>query len=120
MICAGEGELSRAFEQRSHSGRAVGFGDLMFPICAPKVTYKFGVIIAAACAVGSSAALAQVPFRTTLELDVENIVSYSSDLLDASKFATDPNLTTAAGVRNFQFVMAIGDIVAVNGEPAKG
>jgi hypothetical protein len=92
----------------------------MSHICAAKISCKFGVIIAAACAVGSNAALAQIPFSTTLELDVENIVSYSSDLFDASKFATDPNLTTVAGPRNFQFVMAIGDIVAVNGEPAKG
>src|SRR5216683_463670 len=36
-------------------------------------------------------------------------------------FATDPNLTTVASVpRNFAFVMAVGDIVAVNGKPAKG
>lgn len=77
-------------------------------------------LIAAACAVCSNDVWAQVPFTTTLELDVENIVSYASDLFDASKFAIDPNLTTAAPVRNFQLVMAIGDIVAVNGEPAKG
>jgi uncharacterized protein (TIGR03437 family) len=55
-----------------------------------------------------------------LELDVENIVSYASDVFDASKFATDPNLTTPIPVRNFQFVMAVGDIVAVNSMPAKG
>src|SRR5689334_16260680 len=88
----------------------------MCRICPAKVTCKLGMIIAAACAVG----LAQVPFSTTLELDVENIVSYASDLFDASKFATDPNLTTAAPVRNFRFVMAVGDLVAVNGKPAKG
>jgi hypothetical protein len=75
------------------------------------------LIVAAVC---SNDVWAQVPFSTRLELDVENIVSYASDLFDASKFAMDPNLTTAAPVRNFQFVMAIGDIVAVNGEPAKG
>jgi uncharacterized protein (TIGR03437 family) len=64
---------------------------------------------------------AQVISTTTLEVDVENIVSYSSDVFDASKFATDPNLTTVvAGARNFGFIMAIGDIVAVNGKPAKG
>src|ERR1041385_4898573 len=57
---------------------------------------------------------------TILEIDTENVVSYASDLFDASKFATDPNLTTAAPVRNFRFVMAVGDVVAVNGKPAKG
>ena len=62
---------------------------------------------------------AQAP--AVLEVDVENIVSYSSDVFDAPKFATDPNLTTvAAGGRNFGFVMAVGDIIAVNGKPAKG
>jgi hypothetical protein len=55
-----------------------------------------------------------------LELDVENIVSYSSDVFDASKFATDSNLTTAIPARNFGFVMAVGDIIAVNGTTAKG
>jgi uncharacterized protein (TIGR03437 family) len=92
----------------------------MFPICATKVNCKFGVIIAAACAAASTAALAQAPFSTTLELDVENIVSYGSDVFDASKFASDPNLTTAAPIRNFQLVMAVGDIVAINGTSAKG
>jgi uncharacterized protein (TIGR03437 family) len=63
---------------------------------------------------------AQVTPATILEIDVENITSYSSDVFDASKFATDPNLTTPAPARNFGFVMAVGDIVAVNGKPAKG
>jgi hypothetical protein len=38
-----------------------------------------------------------------LEADVENIVSYSSEVFDASKFASDPNLT-AAPARNFGLV----------------
>src|SRR5215467_1110837 len=92
----------------------------MFRMSAAKVTCICGLIIAAECVVGSNVALAQAPFSTTLELDVENIVSYASDLFDASKFATDPNVTTAAPVRNFRFVMAVGDLVAVNGKPAKG
>jgi uncharacterized protein (TIGR03437 family) len=87
---------------------------------AAKVTCICGLIIAAVCVVGSNVGLAQAPFSTTLELDVENIVSYASDLFDASKFATDPNLTTAAPVKNFRFVMAVGDIVGVNGKTAKG
>jgi len=56
-----------------------------------------------------------------LEIDTENIAGYSSDVFDAAKFATDPNLTTVSvGPRNFGFVMAVGDIVAVNGKAAKG
>src|SRR2546425_1293762 len=77
-------------------------------------------LIAAASAACSGGVLAQVPFTATLELDVENIVSYASDVFDASKFATDPNLTAVAPARNFGFVMAVGDIVAVNSKPAKG
>jgi len=92
----------------------------MFRNCAANVTCRFGLIITAGFALSSNGAFAQVPFSTTLELDVENIVSYASDLFDASKFATDPNLTTAAPVKNFRFVMAVGDIVAVNGKTAKG
>ena len=57
---------------------------------------------------------------TILEIDTENIVSYSSDVFDASRFATDSNFTTATPARNFGFVLALGDIVAVNGKPAKG
>ena len=64
---------------------------------------------------------AQVTRTVILDIDVENITSYSSDVFDVTKFATDPNLTTVqAGPRNFGFVMAVGDIVAVNGRPAKG
>lgn len=77
-------------------------------------------LVVAACAVCSKVAWAQAPLTATVELDVENIVSYASDVFDASKFATDPNRTTAATVKNFQFVIAVGDIVAVNGNPAKG
>jgi uncharacterized protein (TIGR03437 family) len=70
--------------------------------------------------IGGGLLNAQVPPPTILEIDVENIVSYASDVLDASKFATTPSPTTAAAARNFGFVMAVGDIVAVNGKPAKG
>jgi len=69
-------------------------------------------------ALGSLPALAQF---AVLEVDAENIVSYTTDIFDATKFASDPNLTTIpAPPRNFAFVMAVGDIVAVNGRPARG
>jgi len=57
---------------------------------------------------------------TILEIDVENSVRYQEDTSDLSKFATDPNLTTAIPPRNYFFRLNIGDIVAVNGQPAKG
>ena len=57
---------------------------------------------------------------TILEIDVENSVIYYEDISDVSKFATDPNGTTASPPKNFGFNVYIADIVAVNGESAKG
>ena len=81
------------------------------------IELPLAILLAAA---GNYSAVAQVSPTATLEVDVENIVSYSSDVFDASRFATDPNITTATPARNFGFIMAVGDIVSVNGEPAKG
>jgi len=54
-----------------------------------------------------------------LTIDVENNVIYRGTVFDASKLAKDPGPTTSV---NQAFVEAIniGDIVAVNGKPAKG
>ena len=64
--------------------------------------------------------LAQVAPATILQIDVENLVSYFEDTSDLSKFATDPSVTTAVLPRNFHFRVSIADIVAVNGQLAKG
>jgi len=74
------------------------------------------LLVAASCGVG----LAQVVPTTILEIDVENRVSYTDDIPDVSKLATDPNVTTAIPSRDFRKSVTIGDIVAVNGQPAKG
>ena len=74
------------------------------------------VLMAAYCIPGQG----QVPPPTILEIDVENPVQYFEDTSDLSKFATDPNPTTAIPPRNFAWTVYIGDIVAVNGQPAKG
>jgi uncharacterized protein (TIGR03437 family) len=71
---------------------------------------------AAYCTLGQG----QIPPATILEIDVENPVQYFEDTSDLSKFATDPNATTAVPPKNFAWTMYIGDIVAVNGQPAKG
>ena len=63
---------------------------------------------------------AQGPPATILEIDVENPVQYLEDTSDLSKFATVPNATTAIPPKNFAWTIYIGDIVAVNGQPAKG
>jgi hypothetical protein len=66
-----------------------------------------------------SHALAQMP-PAILQIDIENFVEYQNDLSDQSKLATNPNITPVAPPRNFYPAATLGDIVAVNGEPAKG
>jgi uncharacterized protein (TIGR03437 family) len=65
-------------------------------------------------------ALAQGLGPTILEIDIENVVEYQSDISDPSKFGTNPNITPSGGTTPFGPGVALGDIVAVNGEPAKG
>jgi uncharacterized protein (TIGR03437 family) len=57
---------------------------------------------------------------TMLFIEFENNVQYNLDTSDYSKLATDPSATTAAASKNFQSNVVIADIVAVNGQPAKG
>ena len=58
---------------------------------------------------------------TILEVDLENKVQYHEDVgFDPSKFATDGGLTTVVRPKNFGKFVSIADIVAVNGQPAKG
>jgi hypothetical protein len=67
-----------------------------------------------------SLARGQAPPQTTLVVDLQNVVEYQADISDSSKFATNPSLTPSAGFKNFGVVTLLGDIVAVNGQPAKG
>lgn len=62
----------------------------------------------------------QSPSQTTLVIDLQNVVTYLADVSDPSKNATNPNLTPSASPINFGMATQIGDIVAVNGQPAKG
>ena len=71
-------------------------------------------------AVQCSVAVGQQPPTAILTIDVENVVEYQGDISDPSKFATNPNVTPSAGARAFSVNMVFGDIVAVNGQPAKG
>jgi hypothetical protein len=75
----------------------------------------------AACNLAS----AQQPPTVTVTVDLANVVEYQDDIYDPVKFAKNPNVTPslgigAAGVANFAVVTIIGDIVADNGQPAKG
>ncbi len=74
----------------------------------------------------AGAAHAQLGTPTVLEIDVNNLVFYAQDSIDQSRLATDPNRTAlaanpaTAGNPSCRNVISIGDIVAVNGTPAKG
>ena len=76
----------------------------------------------AACHLAS----AQQPPTTTLTIDLANVVEYQEDIYDPVKFARNGSITPSAGIgsggaiANFVVVTVIGDIVAVNGQPAKG
>jgi len=63
---------------------------------------------------------AQVAPPTILTIDTENVIEYQGPISDPSKLATDPNVTPAVMPRTFNVVLVLGDIVAVNGQPAKG
>jgi hypothetical protein len=79
------------------------------------------VLAAALCAAAfSQFIVAQVAPPTILQIDIENAVTYLEDTSDLSKFATSPSAVTAAPPKNFGFGVQIFDIVAVNGQPAKG
>jgi hypothetical protein len=74
------------------------------------------VLMAAHCSV----ALGQSPPATILTLDLENFVLYQTDVSDLSKYATNPSPTPSVLPKNFYVETLLADIVAVNGQPAKG
>ena len=63
-----------------------------------------------------------------LKVELQNVIFYEVDTADSSKFGTNPNITPSALSCNSQSfgghlgnkVLALGDIVAVNGQPVKG
>jgi len=55
-----------------------------------------------------------------LIIDTHNMVTYRGDVTDATKLGRDPGVTTPLPARAFQYTHNVGDIVAVNGKPAKG
>ncbi len=62
--------------------------------------------------------LAQTP-PTTLQVDVNNFVLYNYDTFDTIQFGTNPN-PTSVPMKTYNNHISIGDIVAVDGIPAKG
>ena len=76
-------------------------------------------LVGAVLAIYARSILAQSP--VILDLDLENETNYLYDTFDYSKMGTDPGLTNpAGGFKTFAISVAVDDIVAVNGKPAKG
>jgi hypothetical protein len=64
---------------------------------------------------------AQVPSSARLEVVVQNAVAYVDDGIPYGQYATAQTQTPpATGGRNFRSWTLIGDVVSVNGKPAKG
>lgn len=80
------------------------------------------IIIMAALSAICHLGLSQTPI-TILEIETQAKVTYFNDV-DYSKLASDPNATKPVGAPNFNkpfvYWFDISDIVAVNGQPAKG
>src|SRR5262245_24456128 len=74
------------------------------------------LLVGVYCSLG----LGQTPAPAILQIDVENHVRYHEDISDVSKLATDAGVTSASPPRNFGKFVDISDIVAVNGQPARG
>jgi hypothetical protein len=87
-----------------------------------KLSTVIGCVAIAVLLVGTCCppACAQVSAPTVLEIDIENVVEYQTDVLDLSRTATSPGVTPSAGIMRWAPAMVVGDIVAVNGEPVKG
>ena len=79
-----------------------------------------GVLAGLCAAACSQFCLAQGPAPVILSVDVENVVQYVDDTTDLTKIATVPGPTVGGAPLNFRKFIFVGDIVAVNGAPAKG
>jgi hypothetical protein len=79
------------------------------------MTRRIGLAVLTFC----TTSLAQNP--VILDMDLENETNYLYDLCDYAKVGTDPgNTTVNGGFKNFAISIAVDDIVAINGKPAKG
>jgi hypothetical protein len=74
-------------------------------------------IVAVHCTSGFGQTVEQPVF---LNIEVANYVTYRGDITDSNKLARDPGVTSPLPARAFQYTHNIGDIVSINGKPAKG
>jgi hypothetical protein len=84
------------------------------------MTRKRKALFIGVLCVAGRPALAQAP-PTILDIQGENTVTYSHDVWDYAKIASDPGVAMALRpLKPFQSWIDITDIVAVNGKPARG
>jgi hypothetical protein len=69
---------------------------------------------------GSVPCRAQASQADFIEIELRNYVVYYFDEGDLTKFALETTATTPLLARNFRTFVSIGDVVAINGKPAKG
>jgi hypothetical protein len=62
----------------------------------------------------------QATTPTTLVVDLANLVEYQDATGDPAKLATNSKLTPSTTFKTFGVVTIIGNIVALNGQPARG
>lgn len=82
-------------------------------------TFKVFLAALLCAATWRNLALAQAP-SAALEVSIENVVFYNYDTYDYTKFATDPSTTKDLPMKSFAMHIAVGDVVAVNGQAIKG
>ena len=80
---------------------------------------KTAILFAAALACQLGMAQQQQP-PAILQVEFENWVLYVYDTFDPTKWATNAAVTPATLPKNFTLQFGVADIVAVNGQPAKG
>ncbi len=84
-------------------------------------TTVWKTLAATICAAAfSQPGLAQAARPTILQIDTADVVLYFEDTPDPATWATDPSVPARIATKNFGRALGIGDIVAVNGQPAKG
>jgi len=85
---------------------------------------NIGTTVVLVAAAAFHPALAQQPPTATLTIDITNQIQYQEDIYDPVKFARSANITPSlgigTGILNFAVATVLGDILAVNGQPAKG
>ncbi len=63
---------------------------------------------------------ADQPIISVLTIETDNVVTYVGDVTDPSKLALTTGPTTPGATRAFTESITIGDVVSINGKPAKG